>query len=324
MRSSDSKNEAKLIFDSTNFPTKVEDSSRLRGKHWIEIVLKAAILGRKYLVNDQVTPIRNSHETRKIEELLYREYRSRNLCNENQSLRHYSAHSLLPTTHTLVSRSNNNNNNIVGTISVIGDGAIGLPSDLLYKQELDALRDCGHNLVEIGLMALDNSRFRRKTYSLKSAKKSIAMFSMFAGTINYLYQATNASHLVIMVNPKHKEIYDFFGFEQFSEIRHYPRVNKPAVPMILSLDRFLASANTHVPALFVTSCMSIIEERREYRVTNLDIIERAVTNPEYFLALSEDELSVLTNLYHGLAETLNLICQLNGDNYEIKQNNSAY
>jgi hypothetical protein len=273
-------------------------------QYWIDWVLRAAVLGSKYLIKEQISAVKDSVEARHAEELLYREYRAHSFCRENQSKRYYSIYTLLPTTHTLISRYKGR---IVGTVSAIEDSILGLPIDLLYKQELDQLRNSGHNLIEVGALALDNSRFRRKSYSMRSAKKCLTMSSLFAATFNYAWQTTDATHFVIMVNPKHKSIYDFFGFKQFCEVRHYPRVNKPAVPMILDLKNFFSSAGESMAALFVTTSMHNIEDKSRYIPSTLDLAERIASNPSYFRSLSNEELKKLETIYPSLNKILKIV-----------------
>lgn len=136
------------------------------------------------------------------------------------------------------------------TMTLFRDNPMGLALDSVYARELDALRQKGRRLLEVGMLA-----DRRQ-----SAARGIgALFSMMRWAIYYGLH-TGLTDIVIGVHPRHVQFYTrCYGFEEFAEPTSYPLVkNAPVVPLRLRLleqlakdvlPRGLADARNHpIPA----------------------------------------------------------------------------
>ena len=257
-------------------------------------MIRLSLWLRKIVVRDKVHVVSSQVELNSAQRILYREYKSRDLCQENQSGLYFNPYSFLSTTRIFVSKRASE---IVATISVIGDGKIGLPADTLYRDELLRFRNKGFRIIEVGALALDQSRYKKRTFSFGSIRKFNRMSTLFAGMINYIRKYTNATHLVIMVNPKHRFIYEYWGFSQFAEVRLYPLVNKPAVPMILELGKFFSSTDTHLPAKYTAINYRVLKPKRSYRATSRDILLRAELCPEFIRSLTACQFAALVQEY---------------------------
>jgi hypothetical protein len=291
-----------------------------KGHRWTDFLLRAAVMSRALWSRNRVSPIAGSSDLKECEQLLFREYRKKNLCERNSSERYFSPFTYLPTTTVLAARSKSK---LFGTISVIKDSDIGLPMDSIYSEELEVYRNKGMKLVEFGALALDNSLFSRKAYSLRSTKKLLALGSLFTGAINYAYQFTEATHVVVVVDPRHADIYRYIGMEQFSDIRLYPRVNKKAVPFILDIEKFFAAATDHVPSLFAVSCMQVLERRRRYTPSTLDLVHRISQDIACAIHLSSCERQALAKSHSTIGPLLAELSQLPPSNIEENRNPSS-
>lgn len=114
----------------------------------------------------------------------------------------------------------------VGTISCYADGPMGLPLDLVYNAELQALRAQGRRLMEVGLFADRREHMSRSSEGLFELMRYVYHFGRYIGMDDG----------VIGVHPRHAPFYvRLVGFEKIGEICTYPTVKDRAV-VLLRLD----------------------------------------------------------------------------------------
>jgi len=128
--------------------------------------------------------------------LVYRAYEEEGYITEPGDGMWYGLHDLLPDTTTFLV---DDEGAPVASLTLVFDGAEGLPADELYRDELDALRGAGGRLCEIvSLVNIDRSR---------SARAEIVrhLFKFAYITARYGECATD---FVITVNPHHVPYYE--------------------------------------------------------------------------------------------------------------------
>lgn len=132
----------------------------------------------------------------------------------------------LPTTATIVGKIDDQ---VVITLTIMGDSPLGLPMDMIFSRELFGLRRDGRWIAEIGALA-SHPDFRRR-------QQALALFADKAIT-KYAIDCLDVDDMVIAINPKHVWVYKhLLLFETLSpEIKEYRYVNDaPAVAMRLDL-----------------------------------------------------------------------------------------
>ena len=266
-----------------------------------DYLIKSALLLRKLIIKDKVSVTENFEEVVEAQHLLYREYRRKKLCEINSKEQYYNPYTFLQTTRMLVSKRKKQ---IIGTISIVGDGGIGMPADTLYPNELNSLREQGMNLIEIGSLSVDSRLFKKKAHMFSSLPKISTTFTLFTGMINYVKNYTNATHLIIMINPAHKSLYDYIGFKRFAENKLYPYVNKAAVPMIMNIDEFLSSNKTNMSAKFALKNWQVLVPKRSHKFTARDILVSIEDNIDFINKLTPMQFSALINEYPTLKSLL--------------------
>lgn len=113
----------------------------------------------------------------------------------------------------------------VATITVGVDSPAGLAVEAVYPREVQALREAGKRLGEFTKLAVDSM--------VKSRSVLAAIFHI---AYIYAYRIRNCTDLVIEVNPRHVRFYEgMLGFTRYGEQRLDPRVNAPAVLLLLDL-----------------------------------------------------------------------------------------
>ncbi|WP_426197473.1 N-acyl amino acid synthase FeeM domain-containing protein [Massilia sp. DWR3-1-1] len=113
---------------------------------------------------------------------------------------------------------------VVGTLGLCLDGAVGLPADENFREQLDILRDQGLRLCEPSRLAIDAGMTKR----------------VFASMIHVSYLYAHVLHgysdYIIEVNPRHVAFYQrMLGFERVGPVRPCSRVGAPAVLLRLPL-----------------------------------------------------------------------------------------
>jgi len=159
-------------------------------------------------------------------ELIYRLYREKGYANPNDSRMWLSLYNLLPDTTTLVVLREDE---VVGTLTVVFDGSLGLPGDKLYKKEINVLRKTGRKPAEIiSLGVADKGRRSSRDILLK--------------LFNYVYLVSkhlkNATDFVITVNPHHAAYYHkTLLSEEWGPERAYEKLGgAPAVLLRINLE----------------------------------------------------------------------------------------
>ncbi|HET8554920.1 MAG TPA: hypothetical protein VFL78_08860 [Rhodanobacteraceae bacterium] len=118
------------------------------------------------------------------------------------------------------------------TMTLFRDSPMGLALDSVYAPHLNVLRQEGHRLLEVGMLA-----DRRRNASRGIA----ALLNMMRWAIYYGLH-TDVTDIVIGVHPRHAAFYvRCYNFEPFAPPTNYPLVrNNPVVPLRLRLREALA------------------------------------------------------------------------------------
>lgn len=115
--------------------------------------------------------------------------------------------------------------NVVGTITLGMDSAIGLAADQIFKEELDSLRAGGARLCEFTKLAFD-----------PSVKSKMSLANLFHLAVIYARDIHHCTDIVIEVNPRHRRFYErMLGFQQQGQLKTNPRVNAPAYLLRVNL-----------------------------------------------------------------------------------------
>ncbi len=167
--------------------------------------------------------------------LVYREYLKRKYCKADVSELHYTVYSLLPKSKTFILEMDQR---VVGTISVIIDSPCGIPMESLFEDKISKFRREGRTIAEVSLLALDQSVFGRKSFSLTDFKKLSGSFLLFKMMFDYIRYGVGVTDLFITMHPKHKELYQYLTFEIIGPVRSYAGAEgNPALPMRLDVNR---------------------------------------------------------------------------------------
>jgi hypothetical protein len=156
--------------------------------------------------------------------LVYQAYVQAGLMRPNVFEMRVMPHHLLATTATFVARRGSQ---VIGTVSLVGDGRLGLPLDRVYGHEVDRLRDPSTWLGEVSSLASAMAPADLSFHIVIGLMRLMAQFARRHGL----------EHLLVAVHPRHARFYRrAMGFKTLGTERPYPSVrNRPAVALHLDL-----------------------------------------------------------------------------------------
>lgn len=193
--------------------------------------------GRKVLETEtglDVTVARRLAEVVEAWHLVYRSYRRAGLIPPNRWELHTLPHATQPDTVVVTGRIREQ---VVSTLSAYMDGPKGLPLDVMYPDELQALRNAGRRIVEFGLFADRRRNMKRSIGALLDLMRYVCYFGVTRG----------ATDGVIGVHPRHVAFYErLLAFERIGEVRQYATMNDAEV-VLLRLDWYAMVDQAYIP-----------------------------------------------------------------------------
>lgn len=168
----------------------------------------------------------NQHERGSAFRLVHDVYVEEGLMHPNPLRMRVMPHHLLPTTAVFVALEEGR---VVATISLVGDGRLGLPLEEVYGREVGRLRHPACWLGEVSALATSSLSATAGLEVVVGLMRLMAQFSRQHGL----------EHLLVAVHPRHARFYRrSMGFKPFGEQKPYPAVcNRPAVALHLDLSR---------------------------------------------------------------------------------------
>lgn len=150
--------------------------------------------------------------------LVYENYLKTGLIEANEYGARVTPYQLLPSTSTFIAQKDGVT---IATVSLVGDGELGLPMEAIYGDEVDEHRQRGLSFGEISCLAVHDVPFKE-------------FLPIFVKLMRLMFQQARhygMDQLFIAVHPRHARFYQrTCGFTQFGEQKSYPSVrNNPAV-----------------------------------------------------------------------------------------------
>ena len=167
-------------------------------------------------------------ETDRIEayRLVYQNYLRKGLIAANEHGLRVTPYHLLPTTETFIAV---HDGRVICTVSLIGDGLLGLPMESIYGGEVNAARKQGLFVGEVSSLAVRDVEFRCFLPIFVRLTRLMAQYA----------RAHDMNQFLIATHPKHARFYQrFMGFDLIGAEKEYPSVcGAPAVACCLDFGR---------------------------------------------------------------------------------------
>lgn len=184
---------------------------------------------------------------------------------------------------------------VVGVLSVVEDSAdLGLPSDCVFKDELEALRRAGKRLCEVTNQAVAEE-YRKTAVPTELMRCAIAV------------SLTEGFHEAIAaVSPSHSGFYNLLNFRQIGSRRSYSQtIDDPVVAVSMDIDQYRAplkelSATEQFMRQFLTDgnrflhCVAGWAEEARQHFLDAGLLKQLFVLEENFLArYTPTELGIL-------------------------------
>jgi hypothetical protein len=155
-------------------------------------------------------------------ELVYRKYIEAELIHYNPFRMRVTPYHLLPTTNMFVASEEGR---VICTVTLIGDGELGLPMESIYPAEV---LDCRRKNLYVGEVSC--LAFERMEMS-----KFLLVFMQLTRLMAQHARSYGMDRLLIAVHPQHARFYQrCMGMEQVGPLKTYPSVqNAPAMACAL-------------------------------------------------------------------------------------------
>ncbi len=173
----------------------------------------------------EITLARTQAELLAAFRLLYLSYVRAGLAAENALELRLTPFHPLSTTEVFVAKCRGE---VVSTMTMVGDGVLGLPMDSMYGDEVKELKRSGLRVAEMGCFA------DRRT----SPARFKEVFGQLASLVVQVARVRNINALVAATHPKHARFYvRWLGFEYFGELKNCPyAAGNPAVALLLDFE----------------------------------------------------------------------------------------
>jgi len=154
--------------------------------------------------------------------LVYESYVRSGLTQPNLIGLRVIPHHLLPTTSTLIARLGDD---VIGTMTLVRDSGAGIPLEVAYGRDVDAMRDQGISFAEVSCLATRPLSLMDYPYVFMRLLRLLAQHARYVGV----------ERLLIAAHPRHVRLYErSMGYRRFGEETSYPSVGgAPAVAAYL-------------------------------------------------------------------------------------------
>ncbi len=178
-------------------------------------------------VEDVIFGLANTKRLREAAfKLIYEAYLRGGLCPPNPFGMRVTPYQLLPSTDIFIGTAREES---IGSISLIGDGRLGLPMESTFSDEVEARRRQGLYVGEVSCLADRREDFHRS-------------FPVFIQLCRWMVQTARhrgMHQILAVVHPRHVRFYRrYMNFEVISGERRYATVcGNPGVAMCLDFER---------------------------------------------------------------------------------------
>jgi len=154
---------------------------------------------------------------------LYQSYRQRGMALPHHKQMRLTRYHLLPTTRVFVAR---NGRQIIGTLSLVEDGPVGIPMRLIFDDAVDDLTRDTTRIAEATCLAVH-----------EGVPQGLDVVHRLMGLAAQAAHRRGVARIVIAVHPRHAPFYvRSAGFRVFANTRPYPTVGGlPAVALQLNV-----------------------------------------------------------------------------------------
>lgn len=174
--------------------------------------IRAPKLAHKKIV---IRIARNKDEVHRANQLIAETYVREGFWQEGED--HVATDKWLNTPHRtvilVIDKQKQNQNEIIGTVSIVKDSPDGLPADGFQPQTINRFRSNGETLAQVTSLAFKKGQ---------SQQQKLVLF-LFKYALQFVLYYTRIERLLSLCNPRHARFYSMaLGFQMLGQAVYYP------------------------------------------------------------------------------------------------------
>jgi hypothetical protein len=126
---------------------------------------------------------------------------------------------------------------ILGTVTMVLDSPMGMPSDQLYKTHMSSFRSMGREMAEITSLVLNSDALASADIRFSRADRLILALQLMKAAVEYSMHANSVDTVVIRCNRRHEIIHKALFYRPLTGLEYYTGKDKQEFPaFFLDLD----------------------------------------------------------------------------------------
>lgn len=119
---------------------------------------------------------------------------------------------------------------ILGTVTMILDSAMGMPSDHLYKENMSHFRAMGRQMAEITSLVLNTNILLEPTLGFSKNDRLIVAMKLMKAAVEYSIHTNEVDTIVIRCNRRHEMIHKALFYRPLTGLEYYTGKDKQQFP----------------------------------------------------------------------------------------------
>ncbi len=174
---------------------------------------------------------RSTEDKTRVCETVYKSYLKQGYIDKDNQSTNLFSYSWLPGSRSFLA---SHNGKIISTATVIPDSKFGLPMDMLFKEELDTLRN--KKICEVSMLAGDTENLPEIRSLGSNIEKRQLVFHLFEHIFQYVKGTLDCDYICVAINPKHEGAYRSLLFQELGGLKSHAKLNHaPALAKFLDV-----------------------------------------------------------------------------------------
>ncbi|MCB0337252.1 MAG: hypothetical protein KDD62_13130 [Bdellovibrionales bacterium] len=258
-------------------------SKRMKNVLLNRLVAKATA---SHLGNVAARPCFSAQDVYQVLRLSYRSYVTQGLCDLNRESIYINKFLISPRARAFMLEAGNT---VIGGITIVEDGELGLPLDSLYPAETRDFRKSRFKLAEVGSCCLDPKLFGSQLGPIvQDPLRLHAALSLLKILHNYAVHR-ELSHLLISVHPANVELFEFLGFHSFGPAKRNKMLGgAEVIPMIFAVNSYQENKSPKaLKEFFINSMYEKFTYSGMFRWNDRSLMEMAIQSPSLDRCIDE-------------------------------------
>lgn len=255
----------------------------------------------KEVYKNKAKLICNEAELLEAKIMLFKKYSAHGLIDGESPFQEKAPDYFLANTKVFSLKSKNN---LLSAAKVYFEENVTIRASDLVNFDIRELRARGFKLAEMTPIVVSDDYIKDKNfYPEKNNLYTATLLKTFSGIINYVYQFSNVTHLVVLASNSEKSFYEWLGFKEFSNsvrAKNFPYAELS--PLVLDIKEMLSSADKNIAAYLILINMEVLKKGDDIFYTESEIIDYFEQYPSAVNFLNQLEKECLIKQFPQLRD----------------------